>query len=144
MFFKVNPKLGRDLFAKIKQDWWVGYQSSYQWSNTVMALFIDGKLSRFLSFIGLFRKWWSALGMTIRILNVTFCHVLSLGFLSNYYGKLMFWQSDKLVRKEQVRIEVRTQNTILKKMTRFWITGFDRLSMSSFDKSEQQLRCSIL
>ena len=56
----------------------------------------------------------------------------------------MFWQSDKLVRKEQVRSEVRTQNTILKKMTRFWITGFDRLSMSSFDKSEQPVESSIL
>ena len=75
----------------------------------------------------------------------------------------MFWQSDKLVRKEQVRSEVRTQNTISKKMTRFWITGFDRfiflntdrnrtvlisgfirLSMSSFDKSEQQVESSIL
>lgn len=56
----------------------------------------------------------------------------------------MFWQSDKLVRKEQVRSEVRTQNTISEKMTRIWITGFDRLSMLSFDKSEQQLRCSIL
>ena len=56
----------------------------------------------------------------------------------------MFSQSDKLVRKEQVRSEVRTQNTISKKMTRFWITGFDRLSMSSFDKSEQQVESSIL
>ena len=28
-------------------------------------------------------------------------------------------KSDKLVRKEQVRSEVRTQNTISKKMTRF-------------------------
>ena len=77
--------------------------------------FYRREIEPFLSFIGLFRKWWSTLGMTIRILNVMLCHVLSLGFLSNYYGKLMFWQSDKLVRKEQVRSEVRTQNTILKK-----------------------------
>ena len=74
----------------------------------------------------------------------------------------MFWQSDKLVRKEQVRSEVRTQNTISKNDTvlksgfvRFiflntgrnltvLISGFIRLSMSSFDKSEQQVESSIL
>ena len=55
----------------------------------------------------------------------------------------MFWQSDKLVRKEQVRSEVRTQNTISKNDT-VLKSGFDRLSMSSFDKSEQQVESSIL